>query len=346
MANGLPEAELRHAIDSARSASNLPAYLLSASEHKFEKALYFDELGLKQRARDLYLESALWAIYAELLYDDPEKKELIYRKYRESYRRAAPYFNHPAEELAIPFMAGSLSAYFRKPAEREDETPASKLPVIVILNSVFSAREELHFLENSFLSQGFATLSFDYPGTQSHSGHVLATIDVKELGNSIYLFLTGRAEIDSSKINLYGQSLGGRLAMYMMLAYPERFSSLISMSTPLNLIREIDKVAPVFARDHLVSTYAARTTLYELALHTQIEDDIRHIEAPLLVLGGGKDKIASSDQTKQIFDQSMSQDKKLILCPGASHCLYEMMPSLRYEMSQWLKQRAETEVPA
>lgn len=339
LANGLPEAQLRDAVQSARTVAALPDYLLAASEHKFEKALYFDELGLKTRSRDLYLESTLWAIYAELFYEDPEKKELIYRKYRESYRRAAPHFNHPGQEVSIPYMASSLSGYLRKPGQAEDGEQR-QLPVVVILNSIYSAREELHYLENSLLSQGFATLSFDYPGTHTHSLQVFSAFDVKELGNSIYLFLSSCDEIDVSRIALYGQSLGGRLAMYMMLAYPERFSCLVSMSCPLNVIRDIDKLAPVFAREYLVSNYTARTTLYELALHTQIEEDIRFIEAPLLVLGGGKDKFANADASRQIFDQSLSADKKLILCPGARHCLYEMMPSLRYEIAQWIKQRA------
>jgi esterase/lipase len=90
----------------------------------------------------------------------------------------------------------------------------------------------------------------------------------------------------------------------------------------------------------MISTANARTTLYEFALQTPIEDGIDQIEAALLVIGGGKDKIAPSDETQMIFDKALSPDKKLIMCPGAGHCLYEMMPSLRYEIAQWIKQRA------
>jgi alpha-beta hydrolase superfamily lysophospholipase len=127
----------------------------------------------------------------------------------------------------------------------------------------------------------------------------------------------------------------------MALSYPERFSSLVCMSTPLDLLNDLDKLAPVFAREHMVSTFAARTALYELAMHTQIEEGIPYTQSPLLVIGGGKDRIATADNTRTIFEQSLSTDKKLILCPAAGHCLYEMMPSLRYEIAQWIKQRLQ-----
>ncbi|MBX9688094.1 MAG: lysophospholipase [Candidatus Obscuribacterales bacterium] len=336
LANGLPAAEFKDAIRSARKARNLPDYLLAASEQKLERALYWDELGLKSRSRDLYLESSLWAIYAELLSDDEEKRFIVWQKFRESYRRAAPYFNHPAEEVSIHYLASSLSGYLRLP--QANEAPA-KRPVVVLLNSFFSTREELHYLENSLLGQGFATLSFDYPGAQGHSAQLPSSFDVKELGNSIYLFLSTRPEIDCSSITLYGLSLGGRIALLMALNYPERFHSVVSISTPLRILEDLDKRTPIYAREHLVSNGVARSALHELALHTNIEDDLCQLSAPLLVLGGGKDRIATESQTKQIFDSSQSLDKKLILCPGAGHNLYEMMPSLRYEIAQWIKQR-------
>jgi hypothetical protein len=45
------------------------------------------------------------------------------------------------------------------------------------------------------------------------------------------------------------------------------------------------------------------------------------------------------EETKMIYEQIGAGDKKLIVCPGASHNCYEMMPSLRHEIAQWIKQR-------
>lgn len=338
LANGLPARDLEHAIRCAKTLQELPDYLLSAAEQKLEKATYWDELGLKTQARDYYLESAQWGMYAELLIEDEEHRSQIWHQYRESYFRAAPYFNAPAESVAIHYLASHLIGYFRRPQQSEESV--EKLPVVILLNGLFAPIEELHYLENSLLSQGFATLSVDYPGVTRHSGQVPSAFDVKELGNALNLFLSGQPDLDLSRVTLYGLSLGGRMAMYLALAFPERFSSIVTMSAPLDLLADMDRLSPTFAKEHFVANMASRTALYETAHHTPIEDDIQYIQAPLLVLGGGKDRIATPEQTRQIFEQAASSDKKLILCPGAGHCLYEMMPSLRYEIAQWIKQRS------
>jgi pimeloyl-ACP methyl ester carboxylesterase len=339
IANGLPEPEFQHAIRSAGTIRALPDFLLAASEQKLEKALYWDELGLKTTARDLYLESAVWALYAELLTSDEENRTLIYQKYRESYRRAAPYFAHAAEEVSVHYLSAALAGYLRVPVT-ENEYYRAKAPVVILLNGFFAAREELHYLENSLLSKGFATLSVDYPGVSLHNGQMPSGFDVKELGNSIYLFLNTRPEIDCTAITLYGKSLGGRIAIQMAMTNPERFNSVVCISTPLDLIDDLERLSSVFAREHMVSLEVARTALEDLAVQTPFEQDIACIEAPLLVAGGGKDKICLPESTRTIFDRSLSADKKLIICPAAGHCLYEMMPSLRYEIAQWIKQRA------
>jgi pimeloyl-ACP methyl ester carboxylesterase len=338
LANGLPEEEFQHAIRSAGKIRALPDFLLAASEQKLERALYWDELGLKPRARDLYLESAHWALYAEILTEDEGERQLIYSKYRESYRRAAPYFTHSAEEISINFLSNNLSGYLRLPGEGENLS--DKVPVVILLNGFFSAREELHYLENSLLAQGFATLCLDYPGPREHSGQVPAAFDVKELGNALYFFLMSRPEIDCARITLYGLSLGSRIAIYLALANPELFGSVVVLSCPVNVLADLDRLTPVFAREHMISHPAARAALYELALQTQFEELIENLESPLLVIGGGKDKIAPVEATREIFERSLSSDKKLVICPAAGHGLYEMMPSLRYEIAQWIKQRA------
>lgn len=338
VANGLPAAEFGDAARIARTLKELPDYLLSASEQRLEKAIYWDELGLKQRARDNYLESALWGIYAEMLLEDENHRAEVWRRYRESYFRAAPYFTFPAESVPINYLATNLIGYFRKPLLEEGSS--EKVPVVILLNGLFSPIEELHYLENSLLSQGFATLSVDYPGVTMHNGQIPSSFDVKELGNALNLFLSSRNDVDLSKVTLYGLSLGGRMAIFLAMNFPERFSSVVSLCTPLDLFSDLDRLTPTFAREHMVSTLSARTALYEIALHTPIEEDLRYVQAPLLVLGGGKDRIALADETRHIYDNAGSSDKKLILCPGAGHGLYEMMPSARYEIAQWIKQRS------
>ncbi len=336
VANGLDKAHLDDAIKRARSIHRLPDYLLARARQKHDKGIYWDELGLKPRARDHYLESALWGLYAEILTRDPESKHEIYRQYSHSYLCAAPHFTVPAMPVQTGFIASTLHGYLRLP-QPSPEAPDQKAPCIILLNGLCSPKEELHYVENALVAKGFATLSMDYPG---QAGSLPPSpFDVAEFGNSLCLFLSTRPEIDISRLALYGISLGGRIALYLALTFPERFKSVVSISAPYDLNGDLDHMTPALARELLLPTMSVRTALLELAHQTPIEDRLGNLTTPVLIAGGGKDLITLSEETRYIFEQVASADKKLVLCPGANHNLYEMMPSIRYELAQWMQQR-------
>ncbi|MBY0550340.1 MAG: alpha/beta fold hydrolase [Candidatus Obscuribacterales bacterium] len=336
VANGLDKDHLADAIRRAKSAHKLPDYMLAMAERKRERAHYWDELGLKPRARENYLESAFWGIYAEILTTDPVRKAEIHQQYSQSYLNAAPHLSPPATPVSIGFVASTLSGYLRKPGGTE-ETVGTKVPCVVVLNGLCSPKEELHYVENSLLARGFATLSMDYPGQAG--SHAPGPFDVAEFATSLCLFLSTRPEIDCSRLSLYGISLGARIALFMAIAFPDRFNSVVSISAPYDLIGDLDQLTPAFARELLLPGLAVRKSLQELAHQTPIEETLDKITIPVLVAGGGKDLITLPEETRYIFEQINSADKKLLLCPGANHNLYEMMPSIRYEIAQWLWQR-------
>lgn len=335
VANGLDKDLLQDAIRQARSAHRLPDYLLARARQKHEKGVYWDELGLKPRARDNYLESALWGLYAEILTRDPERKHEIYKDYLHSYLSAAPHFSSPAIPVQTGFVASCLQGYLRLPARGEEAS--GKVPCAVILNGLCSPKEELHYVENSLVARGLATLCVDYPGQIGSLPP--APFDVAEFGNSLCLFLAARPEIDCSRISLYGISLGARIALYLALTFPDRFKSVVSVSAPYDLNGDIDHMTPAISREQLISTMTVRTALLELTRQTPIEERLGDLTTPVLIAGGGKDLITLPEETRYIFEQAASADKKLVLCPGASHNLYEMMPSIRYELAQWMCQR-------
>lgn len=335
VANGLDKEHLYDAVRQAKCLHKLPDYLLARARQKHEKGIYWDELGLKARARENFLEATLWALYAEILTRDPEQKFSIYKEYSQSYRSAAPYFAAPAIPVQTGFIASTLNGYLRLP---EGETPYNKRPCVIILNSLCSPLEELHYVENSLLAKGFATLAMDYPGQTGSAPP--SPFDVAEFGNSLCLFLSTRPEIDCSRIALYGISFGARIALYLALTFPDRFRSLVSISAPYDLEGDLDHMAPALSRELLLPAMTVRTSILEVARQSPIEGRLNKLMIPILVAGGGKDPVTLSEETRYIFEQVASPDKKLLLCPGAGHNLYEMMPSIRYELAQWMGQRA------
>src|SRR5215470_6439457 len=113
-ANGLDREELDLASRQVGSLSQLPRLLDTVAKELDSRARYWAELGLQPRARDHYLNAALWAYYAQLLLaHSPEKQAVIYARCVENYRQAAPYFDHPAEAVEIPYPAGHVQGYLR-----------------------------------------------------------------------------------------------------------------------------------------------------------------------------------------------------------------------------------------
>ncbi|MBY0358787.1 MAG: lysophospholipase [Candidatus Obscuribacterales bacterium] len=335
VANGLKKEQFSGAIRLARGLNRLPDYLQAVCDKQWEKAQYWDDLGLKAKAADYYLDSALWGVYADLITADEEKAHFLREQYRESYFRAAQGFRTPTERVELTYLASTLQAYFRLPALTKPGQQNWNLPCVILFNDLFSSKEELHYVENSLLAQGLATFSIDYPGHQ----RPYASFDVKELGNAIYLFLYSRTEIDSSRLCLYGISLGGRFALHLNLLMPEKFKSVVCLSTPYDLHHDLEQLTKAVSAQFFVSPMTARTALHELAERTPIEDALSQQKSSILIAGGGKDNIVLPEETQHLFNQSASKDKQLVLCPGAGHGLYEMMPSLRYEIAQWITQR-------
>ena len=337
VANGLPKDHLHEAIRRAKSVHQLPDYLLGMAAQKHEQGVYWNDLGLNARARDNYLESTFWALYAEVLSDDHARKHEIHQQYSSSYECAAPHFAAPAKLVQVGFVASTLQGYLRIPPTVQTSA-TGKLPCVIVLNGLCSPKEELHYVENALVARGFATLSVDYPGQVGTLPP--SPFDVAEFGNSLCLFLSAHPEIDCSRISLYGTSLGARIALYLALTFPERFKAVVSISAPYDLTGDLNQMTPALAKELLLPVITARTSLLELAQQTPIEERLGKLTTPVLVAGGGKDLITLPEETRYIFEQIDSADKKLLLCPGANHNLYEMMPSIRYEIAQWLWQRA------
>lgn len=360
-ANGLDREELDLATRQVGSLSQLPRLLDSVARELENRAGYWAELGLQLRARDHYLNAALWAYYAQLMLGAaPEKQATIHARCVESYRLAAPYFDHPGEAIEIPYPAGQVQAYLRfpyiedvRPADRSlmdrrpeadsDSAPAaypgSPLPCVIMLNSFASSKEELHYAENAFLNLGLATLSFDYPTIGNTGENRLWLLNQEILGNALYLHLATHPGIDEERVALFGLGLGGALAIQLSMLFPDRYKAVAALSAPYELATRAERRL-IGARTPLWEIeLGPRELVAELAGELSLYQRLDWLATPLLVAGGGRDPYVRPEETRRIYEESRSQDKKLLFCPQASHGLYEMMPSLRHEMAQWINER-------
>lgn len=337
LANGIYAEEFNQAVSKVKSLDDLRYRLTLTAANYQEKARYWDDLGLLARARDHHLQAALWSFYAQLVMKDATQRSQTYNMCSRNYELAAPYFNYPGRKIEIPYKVASLKGYLRLPGI-EEEIPSASLPVVVLLNAHKSTKEELHYTEHAFLRQGIATISFDYPGTGESISESFDLLNLDSLCNAIVLFIAETRVLDANRIALHGSSLGGTIALNLASKFPDLFKVCVSISAASDVLANKQSQNKL-KRDLLSHLIEEDEDLSALAQKFSLRAALPTITCSTLIVGGGKDIFVPFSETKNIFELLSCQDKKLVICSRAKHICFEMMPSLRYEIAQWVYQR-------
>lgn len=341
-ANGLDALEIERAFNYSSRAQSQKSFPLARRLIEFaqvseDKANYWNTVGLNFRARNYYLEASLWYFYAYVLLTfSPEDAQKSYERCTLNYKHAYPHFEYATRQIQIPYGMSHINGYLRLPS---NDQPLSGYPSVIIFNDVDSQKEELHYIENSFLRLGMATLAFDYPGQGESLQFDLMDLDLDGLGNALFLFLSQTTEIDFSRIGLFGFGLGGRFALTTSLCFPERALATAIISTPYQNLHDLSLLSQTAPRERRFIAQHREDTLHWLAAKSALASNLIHVHNATLVIGGGKDPIVPLDETRRLYEHIPASDKKLILCPNAGYGCFEMMPSLRYEIAQWLSLR-------
>lgn len=203
----------------------------------------------------------------------------------------------------------------------------------------------------SNLKQDYQILRVDLRGHgESELGNEDITIDtyVDDLDNLL-------EELNMSKVNLIGFSLGGAVALEFAIRYPKKVNSLVLMSTFYNVDDELrntlthfkkalnvsfeefyDTILPMVLcpdviednKDELellkeITSQNANTGAFvkavDVCLNFNVESDLSEIDVPALILAGRYDDISTLDMQKNLH--SKIKDSKLIVFDDAKHNL-------------------------
>jgi 2,6-dihydroxypseudooxynicotine hydrolase len=336
-AAGLPAEEFEEALSAGESDADIATGLLTIARSHYGKGAYWLDLSVKTQARDHYLLAMLWCVFAELFIEEPFLRARVHPLYQEGYRRASEVFAHPAREVCVGYGALTLRGYLRLP-DGAPRAIASR-PCAILLNGLSSTKEELYYTENALLAADIATLSFDYPGVCEDTSQALMALDVDGLAYSLCALLAAQREIDITRVALYGVSFGARLALHFAALMPERFKAVVAISAPFDMLQDVETLHATLEQEAAIYPATTVSALSQFGRKTSLITRLNRLQAPLLVAGGGRDLIALPEETSFIYESAACADKKLILCPSAGHVCSEMMPSLRHEIAQWIKQR-------
>jgi uncharacterized protein len=254
---------------------------------------------------------------------------LIFHPYRElvAVPSASPW-NMPYREIVIPSGSGHLKSWWipADPRRVKDSTPPK---VILFLGG--AAGNKSHYLDRveGLRQLGFALLLFDYRGYGESPGDFPSETQIYKDSQAAWNYLIQQQKVPPQQILLYGESLGGAIALDLAVKHPQAqglvvqssFTSMTDMARwkgfgwlfPVNLLlnQKFDSIAKV-----------------------------RSLQIPVLFIHGTADEVVPFKMGQRLFAAAPSP-KYLHVVPDAGHArlLRSGEQSYLKAIGQFIRQR-------
>ena len=154
---------------------------------------------------------------------------------------------------------------------------------------------------------GFSVLMTDYRGFGASDGEEPTEIQMYEDSEIAWRYLTETRGIDPSDIVIYGESMGGAVAINLASRHPEA-QALIAQSTFTSMTAAV-RQNPLF-----------KLLPLEIILTDKFDSisKVPQLKMPVLFIHGTDDVVVSSLMAEQLY-ATAPEPKQLHLVPGAGH---------------------------
>ena len=159
-----------------------------------------------------------------------------------------------------------------------------------------------------FQQLGFSVLAIDYRGYGLSEGGLPNETRLYEDSQAAWDYLTKNRGILPQDIFIYGESLGGAIAIDLAIKQPDA-AGLIVQSSFTTMAKQIAQFRPglkIFPLSLIVNQ------------HFDSLAKVRSLSMPVLFLHGTADEIVDSHMSQQLFDAA-PEPKTLFYIPGAKH---------------------------
>lgn len=290
-----------------------------------------EDAGQRQTATGAWQRAALaWHWGKFVFVDEPVQQRAAHERTVACFRQAAPFLSPPAELVRIPYGDTTLAAYLRVPAA----TGLANSPVVIMAPGLDSTKEELQATAEYFLARGLATLAVDGPGQGEAEDELPIEPAYEKVATAAVDYLQDRSGLDPERIGMFGVSLGGYYAA-RSAAYETRLKAAVALAGPYRFDLDWAELPPQTratfrVRVHAETDEQARARAAELTL----EEAAAHIETPLLVVGGGRDRIVPAYHQERLVKEAKTAE--LLLYPDGSHGVTNRAYESRSRMADWL----------
>jgi fermentation-respiration switch protein FrsA (DUF1100 family) len=174
---------------------------------------------------------------------------------------------------------------------------------ILVFNGNAGNRSYRAPLAHALGACGFNVFLFDYRGFGGNPGSA-SEAGLAADARAARAYLAGRADVDTSRLVYFGESLGTGVAVTLAVEQPP---AALVLRSPLTSMADVGAyhypVLPVrlLLRDRFASNEA-----------------IGHLRSPLLIIAGDRDEIVPLDHSRRLYEAAPGP-KELLIIYGASH---------------------------
>jgi len=231
----------------------------------------------------------------------------------------------------IPYGSGSMAAILRRPAG------VTNPPVVVVIGGLDSVKEELQIVADYFLKRGMVTLALDGPG-QGETGLTMKIEPAYEKPVAATIeYLNKAGGIDTGRLGLYGQSLGGHYVI-RAAAFEPRVRAVVASSPPYSLANRWDQLSPTSRAGYQYRTGSkSPEETAERLRPLDLTGVVEKVNCPLLVLHGTADEVVPFSEGERIAREA--RDATFWPMPDGNHSLSNKHFEVRTGVADWLAER-------
>lgn len=246
------------------------------------------------------------------------------------YQEALPHLDPPGERIEIPFEGGIIPGILRRPARHR--------PLVLLVPGLDSSKEELYAIEQEFLDRGLATLAIDGPGQSENSVRFPIRPNWETVVGPLLDDLSRRRlDVDLRRVGLMGISMGGIYGP-RAAAYEKRIRALVALAGPYNLGECWDALNQLTRGGYAYYTKSANEAEAKRKAFTlNLEGVLSHVDQPLLVIHGGRDRLFPPAQAERIAREA--PNATLALYPEGNHVCNNIPYKYRPLMADWLTEK-------
>jgi fermentation-respiration switch protein FrsA (DUF1100 family) len=250
---------------------------------------------------------------------------------------ALPLVKFPGERVEMPYQGKRLAGTLRKPEGGEGgmRPSVARPPVVIMCVGLDSTKEEMDGYENIFLARGMATLAFDGPGQGEAEYDIPIRGDYEVAVKAVVDYVETRADLDKSRIGLWGVSLGGYYSA-RAAAFEKRLKACISLSGPYSWVETFDGRNELSreafrVRSHSKTMDEAR----EVAKTLTLEGVAKNITCPIYVVGGELDNLTPPHNAKRIAAEA-GGPCELLIVKGGNHVANNRRYLFQTQTADWM----------